>query len=266
MNRLTEKSFTDAETRFVPYMMSSDPTPDLSVEIALILQEAGVQAIEWGVPYSDPLADGPVIQQAGQRALQNGGSLTVSLQKMKEARAKGLTVPTVLFTYVNPVLSYGFTNLIKELKDYGFDGLLIPDLPYEESHEYRRLCREEGISLIPLIAPSSKSRVEKITKEADGFVYYVTSLGVTGTRESFSETLKDEIGTVKSFSKVPVLAGFGISTKEHVNYFQEHADGAIVGSALVRKIASLEDALNNPAEKEAALNEIKAFVQNLISY
>lgn len=266
MNRLNHDAFTTAKKRFVPYMMSSDPSPEVSIDIALTLQEAGVEALEWGVPFSDPLADGPVIQEAGQRALKRGGSLNRALSTMKEARERGLTLPTVLFTYVNPVLSFGFERLVKEMNDAGFDGLLIPDLPYEESHSYRDYCRLHGISLIPLVAPSSRSRVEKICKDADGFVYYVTSLGVTGTRQQFSETLKAEIETVKSFSHVPVLAGFGISTPEQVSFFQEISDGAIVGSALVKKIASLEEELLNPEKKSFALNEIKEFVQELISY
>ncbi|AOM82814.1 tryptophan synthase subunit alpha [Salisediminibacterium beveridgei] len=266
MNRLNNEAFTKATKRFVPYMMSSDPSPEVSVDIALTLQEAGVEALEWGVPFSDPLADGPVIQEAGQRALKRGGSLTKALSTMKDARERGLTLPTVLFTYVNPVLSFGFEKLVQEMGEAGFDGLLIPDLPYEESHSYREYCQKHDLSLIPLVAPSSRSRVEKICKDADGFVYYVTSLGVTGTRQEFSETLKAEIETVKSFSRVPVLAGFGISTPEHVSFFQKIADGAIVGSALVRKIGSLEEDLLDPERKHGALNEIKGFVQELISY
>jgi len=265
MNRLKHEQFQNKEKRFVPYMMSCDPSYEASIDVALTLQEAGVDAIEWGVPFSDPLADGPVIQKAGQRAKKAGGNLRRSLEGMKQARLRGLTVPVVLFTYVNPVLSLGYKEVVEAMTEADIDGILIPDLPFEESDELRELCQTANISLISLIAPSSSTRMEKISRLGDGFLYYVTSLGVTGTREKFSEQVSVSIKQLKKTASVPVLAGFGISTRDQVRYFQSIADGVIVGSALVQFISDRESSLQNEKNKKIALLEIKEFVQELIS-
>ncbi|PTL40362.1 tryptophan synthase subunit alpha [Alkalicoccus saliphilus] len=265
MNRLAENNFTHAEKRFVPYIMSSHPTYEASIDIALTLEEAGVSAIEWGVPFSDPLADGPVIQEAGEEARKEGGSLRQALKGAAEARERGLTVPLVLFTYINPVLSIGYKEVLEKMNAAGMDGILIPDLPFEESDELRNLCHEYGISLISLVAPSSGTRMEKISRLGDGFIYYVTSLGVTGARENFAEKLEETINELKKTAEVPVLAGFGISKKEHVRYFQEIADGAIVGSALVKFISERAEVLRSSTRKEAALEEIRSFITELNS-
>lgn len=263
MNRLTASGFQEQENRFVPYIMSSHPSYESSIEIALTLEDAGVSAIEWGVPFSDPLADGPVIQDAGDEARAAGGSLRKALAGAKEARERGLTVPLILFTYVNPVLSVGFKEVIELMNESDMDGILIPDLPFEESEELRTLCGEHGISLISLVAPSSRNRMKKISSLGDGFIYYVTSLGVTGTRENFAEELEDTIAELKSSATVPVLAGFGISKREHVQFFQNIADGVIVGSALVRIISEKSEQLKNPDKKAQALQEITAFIKEL---
>lgn len=263
MNRLTDKAFQEKKKRFVPYIMSSYPSYDSSIEIALTLEKAGVTAIEWGVPFSDPLADGPVIQEAGEYARKQGGSLRSAVKGAAEARAKGLTVPLVLFTYVNPVLSVGFKEVLDLMKEAGMDGILIPDLPFEESDELRKLCNEYQISLISLVAPSSRNRMEKIGALGDGFIYYVTSLGVTGTREDFSQDLKQSIAELKKKAAVPVLAGFGISKNEHVRYFQDIADGVIVGSALVRFISERAEELQHSEKRPAALEEIGDYIEEL---
>ncbi|RKL67581.1 tryptophan synthase subunit alpha [Salipaludibacillus neizhouensis] len=265
MNRIKKSNFQDKKDRFVPYIMSGDPSYDAAIDIALELQNAGVDALEWGVPFSDPLADGPVIQAAGDRSRNAGGSLTSALKGIKEARTRGLELPVVLFTYVNPVLSYGIENVVSAMREADIDGILIPDLPFEESEELRELCGKEDISVISLIAPSSKHRMEKISRLGDGFLYYVTSLGVTGTRQSFSDDLAASIETLKTTATVPVLAGFGISTREHVQHFQSIADGVIVGSALVKFIGERNLLLQEEETKQKALEEIKEFVQELIS-
>ncbi|WP_416149721.1 tryptophan synthase subunit alpha [Salipaludibacillus sp. HK11] len=265
MNRLKQDAFKSKQDKFVPYMMSCDPSYEASIDVALTLQDAGVDAIEWGVPFSDPLADGPVIQEAGDRARKAGGSIRKALEGMKQARKQGLTVPVILFTYVNPVLSVGYKEIVEEMKLADIDGILIPDLPFEESEELRELCHEANISLISLVAPSSSTRMEKISRFGDGFLYYVTSLGVTGTRQSFSEQVSESIKELKKTATVPVLAGFGISTRDQVRHFQTIADGVIVGSALVRFIAEREASLTDEKNKNVALQEIKEFVQELIS-
>ncbi|PRO66819.1 tryptophan synthase subunit alpha [Alkalicoccus urumqiensis] len=264
MNRLVKDEFQQKQNLFVPYMMSSFPSFDASVDIALRLEKAGVDAIEWGVPFSDPLADGPVIQNAGDHARSQGGSLREAVRGAKLAREKGLTVPLVLFTYVNPVLSVGWKETLDLMKDADMDAILIPDLPHEESEELRNFCREYGISLIALVAPSSRSRMEAISRLGDGFIYYVTSLGVTGTRDTFAEGIEESVNALKKHADVPVLAGFGISKPEHVAEFQKYADGVIVGSALVKFIGDRKEALvsGNPDD---ALNEIQSFVEALMA-
>ena len=267
MNRLLKPAFQEKKKRFVPYIMSGDPTLYISVDIAFQLQEAGADAIEWGIPFSDPLADGPVTQDAGQRSRKAGNTIMKAIDAIKEARKNGLTVPIVLFTYINPVLYFGEEAVIEKMKDADIDGLLIPDLPVEESEQIRLLCREQGISLISLITLSSASRIEKISRQSEGFIYFVSSLGVTGTRESFSKDLAHSIEMVKDVTNVPVLIGFGVSKKEHVLYFNEISDGVIVGSALVKQIGARAKALQSadPQEKQTALKEIKQFVTDLIS-
>ncbi|MCD8511443.1 MAG: tryptophan synthase subunit alpha [Bacillus sp. (in: Bacteria)] len=234
---------------------------DVTIDIALALQEAGVDAIEWGVPFSDPLADGPVIQAAGERARKQGTTLMTAIDGVKKARKKGLTLPVVLFTYINPVLAYGEEVVIRKMEDAGIDGILIPDLPFEESDSISERCREKEISLIPLITLSSHSRIEQICARGDGFLYFVSSLGVTGARRTFSETVGQSIATVKEKSSVPVLVGFGISHKEHVQFFNGFADGVIVGSALVALIHENEKALLCENQKESSLTKNKIICQ-----
>ncbi|MDG5787589.1 tryptophan synthase subunit alpha [Evansella sp. AB-P1] len=265
MNRLLSNEFKNKSNRFVPYIMAGDPSIDVTIDIALALEDAGVDAIEWGVPFSDPLADGPVIQAAGERARDKGMNIIKAIDGVKEARRRGLTVPVILFTYINPVLAYGEEVIISKLKEAQIDGILIPDLPIEESESIQRLCKQYDKSLIYLITLSSKSRMEKIAREGEGFLYFVSSLGVTGSRESFSKQIDQSINDVKSYTDVPVLVGFGISKREHVKYFHSISDGVIVGSALVNFIGEKKGALLDSSQKEIAINEIKGFVVELIS-
>ncbi|MBM7094644.1 tryptophan synthase subunit alpha [Bacillus sp. H-16] len=264
MTQLTDLKFKEKKNLFIPYIMSGDPSPEATVDVALTLQEAGADVIEWGVPYSDPLADGPVIEQAANRALEKGMNIIRAIELVKEARNRGLTVPVVLFTYVNPVLRVGEKDLVNKLGEAGIDGLLIPDLPMEESGSLRSLTKEKGIALISLIAPTSKKRVVAIARQSEGFLYLVSSLGVTGTRDSFESDLTGLVENVKKVTDTPVAVGFGISKREHVKKFHTIADGAVVGSAIVRFLNERKDQLTGP-EKEKALRELKGFVEELIS-
>ncbi|MBU9723941.1 MULTISPECIES: tryptophan synthase subunit alpha [Bacillaceae] len=265
MNRLLDPKFVNKTKRFVPYIMAGDPTLEASIDIALTLQEAGVDAIEWGVPFSDPLADGPVIQEAGERARKLGMNIERAVDGVKLAREKGLTIPVILFSYINPVLAIGEGRLLSLMSDADIDGLLIPDLPVEESDSIRAECRNVGISLIPLITLSSRDRIEKICQNGEGFIYFVSSHGVTGTRESFSEKIADSINTIKKYTDVPVLVGFGISQPQHVSYFNTISDGVIVGSALVHLIGEQKYALMHKRDKVEGLDKIKEFVLELNS-
>ncbi|UCZ54785.1 tryptophan synthase subunit alpha [Bacillus shivajii] len=265
MNRLVEETFQQKENKFIPYIMAGDPSIEVSIDIALTLEKAGADALEWGVPFSDPLADGPVIQKAGTRARNKGTNIKKAIEGVKEARKQGLTIPVILFTYINPVLSLGEEETLKLMVEADIDGILIPDLPVEESNNIREQCKSSNKTFISLVALNSKERMKEIAKVSDGFLYFVTSYGVTGTRESFSSKIDEAISEVKTLTHIPVIAGFGISQREHVRFFQERCDGVIVGSALVKVIEEREEALQSPFQKENALNQIKAFVQELIS-
>lgn len=264
MNRLKDVMKT-SEKLFIPFIMGGDPAPTLTVDIALALQESGASILEIGVPYSDPLADGPVIQQAAIRALENGMTLKKAIQLVGEMRTKGLTIPAIIFSYYNPVLQLGEEEFFSLLKQNEVDGILIPDLPFEESREIAKRCDEEGLSLISLVAPTSEERIEKIATNARGFLYCVSSLGVTGARKQLDSNIYDFLQKVKEHSNVPVAVGFGISNAEQINVLTPYCDGVIVGSALVSKIETESRNLLNEKNKEKALSSIKTFVHSLIS-
>lgn len=264
MSRLENVAKTE-DKLFIPFIMAGDPTPAATVDIALALQESGASILEVGVPYSDPLADGPVIQQAAIRAIENGMTLQKAIELVGEMRAKGLTIPTIIFSYYNPVLQLGEEELFSLLKENDVDGLLIPDLPFEESSEIGKRCEEEGMALISLVAPTSQERIEKIATSAQGFLYCVSSLGVTGMRKQLDSNVYDFLQKVKEYSNVPVAVGFGISNAEQIKVLSPYCDGVIVGSALVRKIETEAMNLVNEKNKEKALSSIKTFVHSLIS-
>jgi tryptophan synthase alpha chain len=250
---------------FIPFITAGDPSFEATVEIALALQEQGADILELGVPYSDPLADGPTIQSASARALRNRISIKDCIRMGGEMRRRGLLIPVILFTYYNPVMQYGIEPLFKDMKQEGFDGLLIPDLPVEESAEVKSISRSYQIPLISLVAPTSKQRIQRIAEQAEGFVYCVSSLGVTGARSQLSEGVEQFLDEVRSHSKVPIAVGFGISTPEQMRDLAPHADGLIVGSALVRVIEEAGKLLLDETTREDGLSEIKKFVQTLKS-
>lgn len=249
----------------MPFITAGDPTPEATIDICLGMQEAGAGIIELGVPYSDPLADGPTIQRASLRALRNKITLDDCIELGAKMRARGLTIPLVLFTYYNLVLQYGYERLLDRMKEAGFDGLLTPDLPVEESGELAALAEKADIPLIPLVAPTSKQRIEKIVKNASGFVYCVSSLGVTGARDRLSEGLTDFLDEVKKHAKTPIAVGFGISNSEQVKQLSALADGVIVGSAIVQQIEEREARLRDEALRPQAVEELKTFVKTLMA-
>jgi len=264
VNRI-ESVFQEKSPLFIPFITAGDPTPEATIDICLALQEAGADIIELGVPYSDPLADGPTIQRASGRALEQGVSIATCIELGAEMRKRGLKVPLILFTYVNPVLQYGYSELVQQIKEAGFDGLLVPDLPIEESGELNELTNAAGLPLISLVAPTSKQRIEKIARQANGFIYCVSSLGVTGTRQELSEGISNFLDEVKAHARVPIAVGFGISKKEQVDQLSPHCDGIIVGSAIVQLIEQLGEDLKDQSRRPKALEEIKKFVQTLMS-
>jgi len=248
---------------FIPFITAGDPSLEATVKIALALEEAGADILELGVPYSDPLADGPTIQRASARALRNGVNIEACVQLAGQMREQGLTIPIILFTYYNPVLQYGIESLFQLMRKQGVDGILIPDLPVEESGEVTALSKQYSIPLISLVAPTSKQRIQKIAEQAEGFIYCVSSLGVTGARNQLSEGVEDFLKEVRTSSKVPIAVGFGISTPEQMQQLAPFADGLIVGSALVKTIEANSQLLLNADTVEQGLENIKRFVQNL---
>lgn len=250
---------------FIPFITAGDPSAEATIDLALTLEESGASILELGIPYSDPLADGPTIQAASKRALGGGMTLEKALQLVPQMRERGLTIPVIVFTYFNPLLQYGEARLTQEAAELGIDGLLVPDLPYEESEDLGELCKKHGLALISLVAPTSKERMVKIAERAEGFLYCVSSLGVTGARAELDPRVYDFLKTVREASHIPTAVGFGISTATQVKAMSEHADGVVVGSALVAQIGERAEQLCHPDTRSKALEEIKTFVTSLIS-
>lgn len=246
---------------FIPFITAGDPNGDATIDIAVALQDAGAQAIELGIPYSDPVADGPVIQKASSRALQNGMNIIKAMKLVPEMRKKGLNIPIILFTYYNPVLQLEQESFFALLRENTIDGLLIPDIPFEESEELRQKCQEHSISFISLVAPTSSSRIKMIAENAEGFVYCVSSLGVTGVRKQFDSSIKSFLDEVKLYSNVPVVVGFGVSSREQVEQLSGICDGVVVGSALVSEIDRLQTQLMNESTRKLAIDEFREFAQ-----
>lgn len=264
MDRIRASFLKKGGPRLIPFIMAGDPDFKSTISLLEMLDQEGVTAVEVGFPFSDPLADGPVIQQAAWRALRQGMTLRRLWEMISLARERGVQTPLILFSYYNPLLSYGLHQLVADAKQAGFNGLIVPDLPIEESEKLRELCDQFGMVLIPLVAPTSRERIGKIVSRAKGFVYCVSSLGTTGKRHRFSQDVDRFLKEVRSYSPVPTVVGFGISRGEHVRRFSRVADGVVVGSALIERIASVSEKLRqNGDERNRALDEIRRFVRTL---
>lgn len=263
IDQLFARIRAEGKTALMPFVTMGDPDLDATVDIILELERSGSDLLELGVPYSDPLADGPVIQRATQRALANGISIVDCIEAGGRAREAGARLPFVLFTYYNPLLQLGLDRGFRLMAERGFSGAIIPDLPMEEDGEAREAATRYGLHLIPLVAPTSNDRVRRIVSRASGFIYCVSSLGVTGERQRFHEGVDDFLDTVRSVTELPIAVGFGISNNEQFRAFAKRCDGVIVGSAFVRKIESLGERLKNPAERQGALEELGRFAADL---
>ncbi|KAB8137666.1 tryptophan synthase subunit alpha [Gracilibacillus oryzae] len=218
---------------FVPYIMAGDGGLDQLDEQLAFLEDAGATVVELGIAFSDPVADGPTIQEAGIRALAGGVSLRAVLEKLKEKKNER-NIPIVLMTYINPIHAYGVKEFAATCVEAGVDGLIIPDLPLEEEGLVTDLLTENEVALIRLAAlTSTADRLEEIAKRTEGFLYAVTVTGTTGERSSFKENLGEHLEKLRETCEVPVLAGFGVSTPEHVASLTEQCDGVVVGSRVV---------------------------------
>ncbi|HSB10415.1 MAG TPA: tryptophan synthase subunit alpha [Blastocatellia bacterium] len=221
---------------FIPYVTAGDPSLEVTEQMVLELERSGADIIELGVPFSDPMADGPVIQRASERALRNGVSARDCLNLVRRIR-KQSEVPIVLFTYLNPLLALGLDSLGDHLREAGVDGVLVTDLVPEEAGEFVSKVRPAGIDTIFLVAPTStEERIKLVCESSSGFVYAVSRAGVTGVRQSLSEAAATLVRRVGRFTDLPIAVGFGISTPEHVNEVWRHADAAVVGSRIVAEI------------------------------
>ena len=239
-----EKLRKSGRKGFIPFITAGDPDLDTTAHLLVELADAGASVIELGVPFSDPMADGPVIQRASERALKQGFGLSEVFETVASAGPRMSETPVVLFSYFNPLLQYGIDTLADDAKAAGVDGVLVTDLVPEEAGEIASSLRSRGLDMIFLIAPtSSDKRLELVAHHASGFIYAVSRAGVTGTRTSLSNDAETLVNRVRRFSDLPVAVGFGISTPEQVAATWRYADAAVVGSAIVSEI---EREMGNP--------------------
>lgn len=234
-NRISE-AFTKGKA-FIPFITCGDPSLEITEQLVYAMEEAGADLIELGIPFSDPTAEGPVIQEANVRALRGGVTTDKVFDMVTKIREK-TDIPMVFMTYANVVFSYGTERFIEKAAKVGMDGLILPDVPFEEKEEFDSVCKKYGLDLISLIAPTSHERITQIAKEAQGFVYCVSSLGVTGTRAKITTDIGAMVKLVKAAKDIPCAVGFGISTPEQAKKMAEQSDGAIVGSAIVKLCAA----------------------------
>lgn len=234
MNKI-EEAFNNKKA-FIPFITAGDPDLDTTKKILLAMQEAGADLIEVGIAFSDPVAEGPVIQEADERALASG-TTTDGIFDMLESIRDEIHIPMVFMTYINPVYVYGADKFARRSRECGVAGVIVPDVPYEERGEIRDIFAEYGLTVISMIAPTSSDRVRMIASEAEGFVYCVSSMGVTGVRAQISTGISSLIRQVKKEKDIPCAIGFGISTPEQAKAMAEISDGAIVGSAIIKIVA-----------------------------
>lgn len=229
------KEAFEKEKAFIGFVTCGYPDFVTTGEVIRQAVKNGCDLIELGIPFSDPTAEGPVIQEASLRALEAGVRTNKIFEFVKEIR-KDIKIPMVFMTYANVVFSYGSEKFISTCKDIGIDGLIIPDIPFEEKEEFSPICKKYGIDLISLIAPTSKNRIKMIAKEAEGFIYLVSSLGVTGTREKITTNIGELVDIIKENTNIPIAVGFGISKRDQAREISKKADGIIVGSAIIKII------------------------------
>ena len=226
------KAFENGKA-FIPFITCGDPDVETTAAAVRAAVKNGADLIELGIPFSDPTAEGPVIQGANFRALRGGITTDRVFSLVRELR-RDIKIPMVFMTYANVVFSYGAERFISTCRDTGMDGLILPDLPYEEKEEFQPICRKYGVDLVSLVAPTSENRIAMIAREAEGFLYIVSSLGVTGTRSEITTDLASIIRVVRDNTDVPCAIGFGISTPDQAKKMADLSDGVIVGSAIIK--------------------------------
>lgn len=234
MNKI-QKIFENKKA-FIPFITAGDPNLSVTQELIPAMAEAGADMIEIGIPFSDPVAEGVVIQEADMRALAAGVTTDKIFNSVKKIRRRTI-IPLAFMTYINPICAYGVDRFMKNAADCGIDALIVPDMPFEERQELLAACRRYGLVLIYLVAPTSRERAQAIARESEGFVYCVSSLGVTGVRNEITTNIKEMVDAVKQGRDVPCAIGFGISTPDQARKMSADSDGVIVGSAIVEIVA-----------------------------
>ena len=252
------KAFASGKA-FIPFITCGDPDLETTAAAVRAAGKSGADLVELGIPFSDPTAEGPVIQSANVRALKGGMTTDRAFELVRELR-RDVTVPLVFMTYANVVFSYGARRFIPKCAELGIDGLILPDVPFEEKDEFAPVCREYGVPQISMIAPTSLGRTARIASEAEGFIYVVSSLGVTGMRSSINTDLAPVIAAIRENTDLPCAIGFGISTPEQAHAISALADGVIVGSAIVRLLEKYGKAA--PEHIAAYVREMKAAVRS----
>lgn len=251
MSKISE-AFKDTKA-FIPFITGGDPSLEITQQLLYAMEEAGADIIEIGIPFSDPIAEGPVIQAANERALAAGCTTDRIFETVKKAREK-VRVPMVFLTYLNPIFTYGKERFMERCRECGIQGVIVPDMPFEEKGELREVCAKYGIEIISLIAPTSHERITAIAKEAEGYIYCVSSLGVTGMRKEISTDIQGMVDKVRQVTKVPCAVGFGISTPEQAQQMAAVSDGVIVGSRIVKIVEEYG---------EKAVPYVKEYVGNM---
>ncbi len=241
---------------FIGFLTAGDPSLEKTEAYIVEMERAGASVIEIGIPFSDPIAEGPVIQEANIRALSALGGCNTDMvfDMVARVRAK-VSVPLVFLTYLNPVFTYGYEAFCRRCMEAGIDGLIIPDMPYEERGALDRIAEKYGVELITLIAPTSRERIRMLAKNAKGYIYLVSSMGVTGVRTEITTDIAELAAQIRTVSDTPIAVGFGINTPEQAKKYSEAVDGVIVGSAIVKLIA---------AHGENAEREIYEYVKSMV--
>jgi len=251
MNRI-QKAFENKKA-FIAFITGGDPDTQTTEKLIITMAQSGVDIIEIGIPFSDPVAEGAVIQAANEHALRGGCTVDELFDMVRRVREK-TDIPLFFMSYINPIFVYGKEKFLQKCADCGIDGIIVPDLPFEEKDELSGVCQKYNITQISMIAPTSNERIETIAKEAEGFIYCVSSLGVTGVRSKINTDVADMIARVRSVSAVPCAVGFGVSAPEQAREMAAVADGVIVGSAIVKIIAE---------HGRECIEPVKRFVQEI---
>lgn len=260
IDRLFKMAKSENRSALIAYLTAGDPSLSFTKKAIHTLAASGVDLIEVGVPFSDPVADGPVLERAAVRALRQGVNLHQVLDSVRSLRAEGISIPVILFTYFNPIFKMGIELFAEQARQSGVDGVLIVDLPIEESTELVPVFRREGLDTVFLVSPlTTAERMKRIDEVSRGFVYYVSRVGVTGVRSQLSDSLDEELELVHQNVSHPVAVGFGVSTPEHVARIARLAEGVVVGSAFVSLIESHLD------QPEVALEKLATFAKSLAS-